>query len=161
MKGKTILSTVFGTMIGAVGGSAVMGKTASKNVEKWRVMSDKHLALFLLMNEWMKTKQDGRHIKEYFEKNGYQSVAIYGLSYVGERLLDELKDSGIEIKYAIDRNADSICTDIEVYSPEEELPEADIVVVTAVYFFDEIHNHLIDKVACSIVSFEDILYEIS
>lgn len=84
MKGNMVLSTVLGTVIGAVGGSAVIGNTASKSIEKMRAMSEKHLALFLLMNEWMKTKQEGKHIKEYFEKNEYKSVAIYGLSYIGE-----------------------------------------------------------------------------
>lgn len=161
MKEKTILSTALGTVIGVVGGGAVIGKTASNNIKKWKKMSDKHLALFLLMNEWMKTKQEGRHIKEYFEKNNYKSVAVYGLSYVGELLLSELKDCEVEIKYAIDKNADSLNIDIDVYLPDESLPEADVVVVTAVYFFDEIFNCLVDKVACPIVSFEDILYEIS
>lgn len=161
MKGKMVLSTVLGTVIGAVGGSAVVGNTASKNIEKMRTMSDKHLALFLVMNEWMKTKQEGKHIREYFEKNEYKSVAIYGLSYIGERLLEELKDCGVEVKYAIDKNADSIYADIDVHLPDEDLPEVDVIVVTAVYFFDEIHDNLIDKVSCPIVSFEDVLYEIS
>lgn len=161
MKKKMVLSTVLGTIVGAVGGSVVVGNTASKSVEKWRTMSDKHLALFLLMNEWMKTKQEGKCIKEYFEKNNYKSVAIYGLSYVGERLLDELKDCEVDVKYVIDKNADSIYTDMDIYLPDEELPEADVIVVTAVYFFDEIYNKLVDKVGCPIVSFEDILYELS
>ena len=91
MKKREIISALLGTMIGGIGGSIAAGSSLSKNVEKWRNMSDKHLELFLLMNEWMKTKQEGRHIKEYFEKNGYISVAIYGLSYIGERLIDELK----------------------------------------------------------------------
>lgn len=161
MRKKMILSTAFGTIIGAVGGSIVVGKSTSKNIEKWRLMSDKHLELFLLMNEWMKRKQEGKHVKQYFEKNNYKSIALYGLSHIGERLLEELKDSGVEVKYAIDKNAESIYTDIEVYSPDEKLPEVDVIVVTAVYFFDEIYNILIDKVTCPIVSFEDILYEIS
>lgn len=156
-----ILTTALGTIIGAIGGSAVIAKIALKNVQKWRTMSDKHLALFLLMNEWMKTKQEGRHIKEYFEKNNYKSVAIYGLSYVGERLLDELESCDIEVKYAIDKNAVSLNTDIDIYSPDEKLPKTDVVVVTAVYFFDEIYSNLIDKVVCPIVSFEDVLYETS
>ena len=161
MKRKMVLSTALGTIIGAVGGSVVIGNNASKNIEKWRSLSDKHLELFLLMNEWMKMKQEGKHIKEYFEKNEYKSIAIYGLSHIGERLLKELQDCGLEVKYAIDRNADSVYTDIDIYSPDEKLPEVDVIIVTAVYFFDEIHNNLVDKVACPIVSFEDVLYEIN
>lgn len=134
-----------------------------KNKIECENMSEKHFVLFLLMNEWMKTKQEGKHIKEYFEKNQYKSIAIYGLSYVGERLLDELKGCGLEVKYGIDKkiDSDSICMNVDVYSPENELPEVDIIVVTAVYFFDEIRDKLSEKVDCPIVSLEDILYEIS
>lgn len=78
-----------------------------------------------------------------------------------ERLLDELKDCGVEVKYAVDKNADSIYADLDVHLPDEELPKVDVVVVTAVYFFDEIYNNLMDKVSCPIVSLEDVIYEIS
>ena len=161
MKKREIISALLGTMIGGIGGSIAAGSSLSKNVEKWRNMSDKHLELFLLMNEWMKKKQEGRHIKEYFEKNGYISVAIYGLSYIGERLIDELKESGIEVKYAIDKNANSIYSDLEVYLPEDGFPDVDVIVVTAISFFDEIYDLLVGKIDCAIVSLQDILYELS
>lgn len=161
MKKKEILSAVLGSVIGTVGGGIVVGNSISKNIEEWRNLSDKHLELFLLMNEWMKTKQEGRHIKEYFVKNEYKSVAIYGLSYVGERLLDELREGEIEVKYAIDKNADSIYSDLDVYLPEDDFPDVEVIVVTAISFFDEIYNNLVDKMDCPIVSLQDILYEIS
>lgn len=160
MKRKAVISTILSTIVGVAGGAVAVGNIEGKKVRAWKNMSDKHLELFLLMNEWMKTKQEGKHVKGYFEKNSYRSVAVYGLSYVGERLIDELRDSGIEIKYAIDRNADSIYADIDVHSPEDKLPEVDVIVVTAIRFFDEIYNNLAGTVSCPIVSFEDILYEI-
>lgn len=159
MRGKSILSTILGAAVGTVGGAVAVGNLQEKSVKKWKMMSDKHLALFVLMNEWVKMKQEGKCIDKYFENNGYRSIAIYGMSYVGERLLDELKGSSVDVKYAIDRNADSIYGEIAVYSPEDALPEADVIVVTAVYFFDEIYDFLQEKVNCPIVSFEDILYE--
>ena len=158
-KGK-VLSTILGVAVGAAGGAAVAGNACAKNTEKWKKMSDKHLALFLLMNEWMRTKQEGKSIKDYLDKYEYKTVAVYGMSYVGERLLDELQNCGIEVKYAIDQNADTIYTGIDVYSPEDDLPEVDVIIVTAVYFFDEIYDKLSDKVQCAIVSLEDVLYEI-
>lgn len=82
------------------------------------------------------------------------------MSYVGKRLYDELKNSDIEIKYAIDRNADGICAEIEVFSLEENLPEAKAVIVTPVFYFDEIKEKLEKKVNSKILSLEDILYEI-
>ncbi|MCI9166578.1 MAG: hypothetical protein HFH01_00035 [Dorea sp.] len=158
MKQNNFLSVMLGVFIGTVGGAAVMEKITCKAIDNCRELTDKNLDLFLLMNKWMKTKQEGRHIKEYLEKRGYKSVAVYGLSHVGRCLLEELKDCDVEIKYAVDRNAMAIYSDIEVYSPEDDLPETDAMIVTAVYYFNEISNNLKDKITFPIVSLKDILY---
>lgn len=160
MRKGSVLSTLLGTIIGTVGGAVVAGNITGKNADKWRALSDKNLALFLLMNKWIKTKHEGKHIRDYFAREGYKTAAIYGLSHVGERLLEELKDCGIEVRYAIDRNAATIYSNVEVYLPEDDLPKTDVLIVTAVYFYDEIYNNLKDKVACPIVSLDAILYSL-
>ncbi len=160
MKKRKILPTLLGVITGAIGGAVAIGTIMSKNMNKWRELADKNCALFLLMNKWIKTKQEGKDIEEYLKKNGYKSVAIYGLSHVGKCLLEELKDCDVEIKYAVDRNATTIYSNIEVYSPESDLPKVDVMIVTAVYFFGEIYNNLKDKVEYPIVSLENILYEL-
>ena len=161
MKGKIIVSSILSAMVGAAAGAASVTNTVGKRTNEYKQLADKHLALLVLMNDWMKTKQEGKSIELYFQKNNYKSVAIYGLSYVGERLLDELKDSNIEVKYAIDRNAESMYSEVDVYLPGDILPEVDVIVVTAISFFDNIYDILVDKVKCPIVSMEDVLYEIS
>ena len=47
-----------------------------------------------------------------------------------------------------------------LFRSDENMPECDCVVVTAIYFFDEIERLLAEKVSCPIVSLEDILYEV-
>lgn len=131
----------------------------SKSYGKWKEMSDKHLALMLLFNQWIIVKQSGRDIKEYFRRNGYKKVIIYGMSYAGERLLDDLAGSDVKVVAAIDKNAKNIFTDVPVIMPEEDVPECDCIVVTAVNCFDEIEKLLSEKVSCPIVSLEDVLYE--
>lgn len=161
MKGKIIVSSILSAMVGAAAGAASVANKVGKSTNEYKQLADKHLALLVLMNDWMKTKQEGKSIESYFEKNKYKSVAIYGLSYVGERLLEELKDSNIEVKYAIDRNAESIYSEVDVYLPGDILPEVDVIVVTAISFFDNIYDILVDKVKCPIVSMKDVLYEIA
>lgn len=151
-----ILSTLAGTIIGI----AAAKKIADKAVDKASLMSDKHLALFLLMNRWVQAKQEGKSLTDYFDKHMYRSIAIYGMSYAGERLMDEVKDSGITVKYGIDKNADAIYADIDILSPDEQLEEVDAVVVTPVFFIDEIEKVLAEKISCPIISLEDILYDI-
>ena len=155
---KAILSVISASM-GVIAGIGITNRLTEKTIKKNRDMSDKHLALFLMMNEWVKVKQAGKNLAEYFEGKGYKKIAIYGMSYAGETLLDELSESDIEVAYAIDKNAKSIY-DLDMVTVEEELQEVDAVVVTAITFYDEIEKKLKEKLKCPIVSLEDILYEI-
>ena len=123
-------------------------------------MSDKHLALFLMMNQWVKVKQEGKNLSAYFEKNGYKKIAIYGMSFAGETLVDELRGSDVYVAYGIDQNAETIYTDVEVVTMENTLAEVDAIVVTAISFFDEIEEKLSEKIDCPVISLEDILYEV-
>lgn len=159
MKKRKILPVILGMSVAAICGAAAAWKIMGRGIERWKELADKNYALFMLMNKWIKTKQGGRHIKEYLEQNGYKSVAVYGMSHVGKCLLEELKDCDVEIKYAVDRNV-AVNSNIEIYTPEDALPEADVMIVTAVYYYNEIHDNLKDKVTCPIVSLEDILFSI-
>ena len=156
---KGIIS-VLSALSGAAIGAGAMGKMMFEEKEKIKAKSDKHLALFLMMNQWVKVKQEGKNLSEYFEKNGYKKIAIYGMSYAGETLIDELKDTGITVEYGIDKNSSIICADVDIVSMDDELESVDAVVVTAITFFDEIEEKLSVKVDCPIVSLEDILYEL-
>ena len=79
---------------------------------------------------------------------------------LGERLYDELKDSDIKVLYAIDKNADAIYAEVDVLTPDDDLPEVDLIVVTPVHYFDEIEEMLADKVDCPVISIEDVVYEV-
>ena len=59
-----------------------------------------------------------------------------------------------------DKNADNIYSSVEVMNLSDDLPEVDAIVVTAVFFFDEIAEELADKVNCPIISLEDMVYEV-
>lgn len=156
---KGIISAL-SALTGAALGAGAVGKIVAGETEKMKSMSDKHLALFLMMNQWVKVKQEGKNLAEYFEKNGYKKIAVYGMSFAGETLIDELRDTGIETAYGIDQKAGQIYADVDVLSMEDDLDEVDAVVVTAITFFDEIEEKLSEKMGCPILSLEDVLYEI-
>lgn len=137
-----------------------MGKMTGSKVNDWKQMSDKHLELFLMMNQWVKVKQEGKHLASYFEKKGYKTIAVYGMSFAGETLVNELKGSGIQILYGIDQRGGSVYTDINIVTKEDTLAAVDAVVVTAISFFEEIEEELCRKVDCPILSLGDILYQI-
>ena len=158
MKKGTIsaVSILAGTAVGA----GAIGKIKGDQINKVQSMSNKHLALFLMMNQWVRVKQEGRNLADYFERNGYQRIAVYGMSYAGETFIDELKGSKVEIAYGIDQRANSIYADVDIVPVEDVLEVVDAVVVTAITFFDEIEEKLSKKLDCPIISLEDILYEV-
>lgn len=158
MKNRSIgiISLAVGVMAGIVG----TNRKRKAEIDRIQKMSDKHLALFLMMRQWVKVKQEGKNLSTYFEEKGYREIAIYGMSYAGEALADELEGTSIKVKYGIDKKADHICAEFEVVTKDEELKDVDVIVVTPIKFFEEIEEELSEKVRCPIVSLEDILYEI-
>ena len=158
MKKSTI--AILSSLVGAGVGAVAMGKPLSNKLKDVQKLSDKHLALYLMMNQWVKVKQDGKSLSSYFERENFHQIAIYGMSYAGETLVEELQGSNVEIKFGIDKKAVSIYADFDVLSPDDELNEVDAIVVTSITFFDEIREMLSKKVTCPILSLEDILYEV-
>lgn len=157
---KTVATTLTGGIIGGIIGAGAVGRMSVEKISKVEKMSDKHLALFQMMNQWVRVKQEGKNLSAYFEKNGYKKIAIYGISYAGETLVEELRETDIEVLYGIDQKAQELDVDINVVTLDDELEEVDVIVVTAITFFDEIEEKLSEIVNYPIVSLEDILYEV-
>jgi lactate dehydrogenase-like 2-hydroxyacid dehydrogenase len=157
---KKIGVSAISTIIGAAAGAGVASKYVGEELTKAQNMSNKHFALFKMMNQWVRVKQEGKNLSTYFETNGYKKIAIYGMSFAGETLLEELKDTGIQVAYAIDKNANALYADVDIVSMDDTLEDVDAIVVTAITFFDEIEEELSEKIDCPILSLEDILYEI-
>ena len=156
---KMILSSL-SILGGAAAAAVAVRQVMKKEVEaQWRI-SEKHLALYRMMDQWVAIKQQGKNLADYFEKMQYKVIAVYGMSYARLRLAEELENSNIEIKYGIDKNAEAICSDIDVVTMQDQLTEVDAVVVTPIVFFNEIEKELSEKLDCPIISLEDILYEI-
>ena len=151
---------VMSLLVGAAGGAIGVGKVTGAKINDRQQLANKHLSLFLMMNQWVKVKQEGKNLASYFERNGYKKIAVYGMSYAGETLIEELNGSNVEIAYGIDQNADTIYADVDIVTMKENLDEVDAIVVTAITFFDEIEEKLAEKVDCPIISLEDILYEV-
>lgn len=156
---KGIVSAL-SVLTGAAVGAGVVNQLSTKKNNQIQNMSDKHLTLFLMMNQWVRVKQEGKNLSTYFIDKGYKKIAIYGMSYAGETLLEELWNTEIEVSYGIDKNVKGIYSEIDVVSPDEELKEVDAIVVTPIFFMDEIEEILSKKMDCPIISLEDILYEI-
>lgn len=148
------LAMVFGMGVGAVAVRKKMQVVADKKGEK----IDKFKGYYELLNQWMFLKQSGKSLVSYFEKNGYQKIAIYGMGELGNRLYEELKDTKIKVEYAIDKNSSNVYSELIVKQTGEELPEVDVVIVTATFAFDEIVSEIQELFTCDIISLEDVVF---
>lgn len=150
------LSALLGMLIGVT----VTGIVKDKQIKSKKNELNKFHKFYDILIQWLLIKQKGSFLTAYFVQRGYKTVALYGMKELGERLYDELKESEVEVKYIIDKNADSIYSDVDVFTPDEVLMDVDVIIVTAVYYFDEIKGMLEQKIDCPILSLEDIVYGI-
>ncbi len=156
---KKGISALLGMAAGAAAGGIAAGTSSSKKIKEMAEVHAKVHELYMAFDQWLQIRQEGKTLVEYFTRNDYKTVAVYGMKELGERLCDELRGSDITVSYAIDQNADAIYADVDVVMPDDELAPVDVIVVTAITYFDEIEEKLCEKVDCPIVSLEDILYE--
>lgn len=156
---KRKISVICAAISGAAAGGLAAAGVCNRRNKKALLKRDKFKQYYHLLNQWFAMKQRKESIEPYFIEKGYRKIAIYGLGELGNRLYEELKDSAIEVKYAIDKHADSIYTDLEIRSPDEKWESADAVVVTAVYDFKEIHKKIAKKIDCPVISLEEVIYE--
>lgn len=157
---KKAISALLGMAAGAAAGGIAVGKKSSEKLQRTQEHGKKLHKLYMALDQWLRIRQEGKTLAEYFKKNEYMTVAVYGMKELGEHLCDELKDTGITVSYAIDKNADRIYADVDIVTPDDEFAPVDVIVVTAITFFDEIEEMLSEKVDCPIISLEDILYEV-
>lgn len=120
---------------------------------------EKQYDFYHLLIAWIAIYQQNRFLSEYFKEKNYKKIAIYGMKEIGIRLLEELKGTEIEVVYAIDKDAAHIYLDVEVYEPDDSLPETDVIVVTAISYYTEIRENMKKRVSCPIINLEDIIFE--
>lgn len=157
---KKILFVILSAISGAGICAAIMRKFANDATQNQEKKIIRLKSYYDVLNQWLSFLHSGNKIEEYFINNGYKTVAVYGMGELGNRLIEELKDSDVNVKYGVDKNISEVHSDIIVYQLEEELPEVDVVVVTAVFAFNKIVEDLSKKYDCPIVSLEDVVFSI-
>lgn len=155
---KKIIAIITGFM-GAALGAGLVYKVENDKIKKINEVNHKDNEILKLFTKWMKMRQEGKSIADYLIGHGYKTVAIYGMHYLGECLLKELKDSDIDVKYAIDRNAKKLFADVDIITLDDNLGQVDAIIVTAFHFFDDIEKEISDIVDYPVLSLEDIVYD--
>lgn len=130
-----------------------------KSVEEWEWFGKyiKFQKMFHVMFDWLCIINRGIKIIEFFEKNNFHSIAIYGMGYIGECLYNELEGTNVKVKYGIDRTAIDFRNELAIYRLEDNLEKVDVVVVTVMDNTTNVIDKLERKVGFPIVTIFEVL----
>ncbi|MCI9488660.1 MAG: glycosyltransferase family 2 protein [Dorea sp.] len=110
-----------------------------------------------IYDRWLSLKNKGICIAGCLRKKGYRTIAVYGVTSLGERLCQELETDKMGVSYFIDRNALFFDNGIKVCSPEEELCQVDVVIISLVQDEQQISDLLKTKLPADIWTIAELL----
>lgn len=158
--GKRLITFWVGGVLGTLAGGRWIRKQYEKHCEQTEKNADQFSDYYTLMRQWVQVYQEGHTLADYFRKEGYRKVALYGMNDMCYMLLKELEGTDTEVLYCIDRNADNLFAKIDVRKPGGDLPPVDAVVVAVIQYYGEVKADLSRKMTCPILSLADIVWEI-
>ncbi len=136
-----------------------ISNTEYQKAEVLRKRIDKNLHV---LDQWLYLVEAGVSVTEHIRrKYGYGILSIYGYGILGKHLCRELISDGRDISYIVERNADSVHVSTKVYRPDDAIPNCDLMIVTAPYYFEEIRQKMQRRVGSNIISIEDLINEIA
>lgn len=116
-----------------------------------------YVAYYRLLEKWMTLREKGGGTKQYFMSRGMKKIIIYGLGKMANHLLEDLKESDINIVCAIDRNAINKYGDFPVITAEERIPDADCIIITPVHETEAIKKNLTGRTLLPIISLSEVI----
>lgn len=147
---------------------AINAIETNKIFEELQLITDKNKSLLpckensserfrTIYNQWLGLHQAGKHISDYLKKKDIRQVAIYGYAELGTHLVNELKNTEINITCLIDQKELFPYSGIRTIQPESFKGDADLVIVTSLVHFNEIREYYRSKNINQLVSLETIL----
>lgn len=132
-----------------------------KHIEKEESLQNSLMAInkkYNIINKWYSLAEKDILLADYLDICGYKDIAIYGLGVMGNHLISDISKSTLNILYGIDQKADNKAFDFAVYTLQEDLPRADVIVVALAGNCDEVIDSIQNKVDVPVISLEELLY---
>lgn len=145
--------------LGSVLGVLGMARLCERALLNENKRAERYILNFGVSCDWIGLFQSGDKIIKYFENNNINEIAIYGMGELGKRLYNELENSGINIKYVIDRDNKKWSGNTEIYLPQDDLPEVSAIIVTPILDYEDIKVELNRKLKAEVISLKTIIYE--
>ncbi|MCR5249103.1 MAG: hypothetical protein K6E50_00700 [Lachnospiraceae bacterium] len=119
----------------------------------------------LTLKRWLEAKNRDRSFADYLKECGYLRVGIFDAGEIGRILYDEIKNSGVEVCWFVDKNAEGIAEldgkPVRLMRRVFELPSVDIVIISPIYDYEAVTGFLAehDPTICTL-SLKDAAYEL-
>lgn len=122
--------------------------------------NEKYRMYYEVCNQWIKMQNNNYSIETFFKEKGYYRIAIYGMGELGNRLIESLDGSDIQVKYGIEKELTTGFAEIDIrgFDEEEIFIDIDCIVVTPIHMYDQIKKQLQVKCNCDVISLEDVVY---
>ncbi|MBS4994518.1 MAG: hypothetical protein KHZ83_04490 [Roseburia sp.] len=148
-----------GILVGFILGIVCISCFVIRDIKRKSELAYKQSSVVQMLNKWLLHKQKGNSIADYLYDKGYHEIAVYGMNYLGERLIDDLLESKIKVSYVIDKNAKCPYPNISTCTPNDSLKKVDAIIVSINYLFDEINMELSERVDYPIINLEELLFD--
>lgn len=132
------------------------GKMLVSMVNDYKTGMKRSHSNMMLLNDWLCFLYSGGCVETYFCDHGYDKIMIYGNGYIGARLLQAMAGSDTEVVAIMDKVVPTDKSGI-VIGIDAEIPDVDCIVVTPVYYQNEIYSMLREKTDIPIVSIETVI----
>ena len=126
-------------------------------LETKKMNIEMYISYYRLLEKWMLLHEKNGSAVKYFEEQEIRNIIIYGMGRMTHHLLEDIKDSGIGIVCVIDRNAINMNSDFPVITGDEEIPEADCIIITPVYDAESIKKKLERKTTVPVISLSEVI----
>lgn len=110
-----------------------------------------------LLKMWVRAS-GGDALERYLLNRGVKRIAIYGYSDVGDLIYRCLKNTSVEVVYAIDSNGNDKQSWLDILTLEDELPPVDMVILAPVWNLENVQESLREKLSCEIVEMSQLVH---
>ncbi|MGE9842295.1 glycosyltransferase WbsX family protein [Selenomonas bovis] len=121
---------------------------------------DRYRGYWQVMDQWLMLLESGKSIVNWLRVHGYAQVAVYGYGMLGKHLVRQMEQEQLPPVYLIDQQPEKDSGSLPLMTLEDELPAADLVIVTVQYDFPAIQQKLKEKVAAEIRPLDWLIDEV-
>lgn len=140
-----------------ISGKQTAWKYSNEFLVDYQKLIARYKSYWTLLDKWLYKLENKHRIEEFFSQRNYNKVAIYGIGMIGKHLINQLDND--RIVYGIDKRDMDYNFGFPILKPDSDFPEADVIIVTTSYDFQQISKMLKTKVRCPVISIDSLIEE--